>query len=323
MPVIRGAGAAPSLFSCRATRLRPQVLRPGECHRAANEDFVCCAYVEDKSDATNTVHPGSGAMCVATPAAMLMLPASSISPTAAREWARRAGCAEHAAELLDDALLLISELVTNAVLHGGPPIMLSVECDGDALHVRVRDGSTALPEPRGAEPDAEGGRGMTLVELLTDTWGSCLWRTLMASARKSGSSSDARHPEDPGDPVNRAASCREGRWSRGCRQAATVRPGILPMNFDIPDIPDIPYIPDVHAAPGARPSSRSWCSSAAISGEPLDLPDGKDHQAQGRSRSRSPLIARTRQSPFPHVGCPCRILRGRAPAGMGRAPCSG
>lgn len=110
-------------------------------------------------------------MCVATPAAMLLLPASSISPTAAREWARRAGCAEHAVELLDDALLLISELVTNAVLHGGPPIMLSLECDGDALRVRVRDGSPALPEPRDAGLDAEGGRGMTLVELLTDTWG--------------------------------------------------------------------------------------------------------------------------------------------------------
>lgn len=110
-------------------------------------------------------------MCVATPAAMLLLPASSISPTAARDWARRTGCSEHAVELLDDALLLISELVTNAVLHGGPPIMLSVECDGDALHVRVRDGSPALPEPRNAEPDADGGRGMTLVELLTDTWG--------------------------------------------------------------------------------------------------------------------------------------------------------
>lgn len=74
-------------------------------------------------------------------------------------------------ELLDDALLLISELVTNAVLHGGPPILLGIECDGDVLRVRVRDGSPVVPSPRQAGPDAEGGRGMTLVELLTNTWG--------------------------------------------------------------------------------------------------------------------------------------------------------
>jgi anti-sigma regulatory factor (Ser/Thr protein kinase) len=110
-------------------------------------------------------------MCVATPAGLLLLPASSIALTAAREWARRAGCQEHAVEMLDDALLLISELVTNAVLHGGPPIMLSIECDGNVMRARVRDGSPALPVPRNADPDAESGRGMTLVELLTHTWG--------------------------------------------------------------------------------------------------------------------------------------------------------
>lgn len=45
---------------------------------------------------------------------------------------------------LDDALLLITKLVTNAVLHGGPTIVLSVDCDGGGLQVRVRDG----PPPR-------------------------------------------------------------------------------------------------------------------------------------------------------------------------------
>ncbi len=110
-------------------------------------------------------------MCDATPRAELLLPADSISPTAAREWARLTGCQEHAVPLLNEALLLISELVTNAVLHGGPPILLAIECDGDLLRVRVRDGSPAVPVPRVAGPDAEGGRGMTLVDLLTDTWG--------------------------------------------------------------------------------------------------------------------------------------------------------
>ena len=52
-------------------------------------------------------------------------------PAAARRFAERSGCREHGLEMLDDALLLISELVTNSVLHGGPPIVLAVDCDGD------------------------------------------------------------------------------------------------------------------------------------------------------------------------------------------------
>lgn len=110
-------------------------------------------------------------MCLATPRQELILPASSVSPAAAREWARRSGCREHALDLLEDALLLITELVTNAVLHGGPPILLAIDCDERSLHVRVRDGSRALPAPREGDLEAEDGRGMTLVELLTSTWG--------------------------------------------------------------------------------------------------------------------------------------------------------
>lgn len=111
-------------------------------------------------------------MCQATPAAQLMLPTQRTAPAAAREFAQRSGCTAHALELLDDALLLISELVTNSVLHGGPPIVLGIECDGEALHVRVRDGSPVLPQRRDSGDDAESGRGITLVDLLADTWGA-------------------------------------------------------------------------------------------------------------------------------------------------------
>src|SRR3954470_17144422 len=110
-------------------------------------------------------------MCSITARAELVLPMSSESPRAAPEFARTSGCPAHALEVLDDALLLISELVTNSVLHGGPPIVLAIECDGEELKVRVRDGLAALPVPRVAGDDDESGRGLTLVELLTDTWG--------------------------------------------------------------------------------------------------------------------------------------------------------
>ena len=110
-------------------------------------------------------------MCETTERAEVLLPMSSTSPAAAREFVRRSGCTEHASELLEDALLLITELVTNSIRYGGPPIVLAIECDGEGLHVRVRDGSRDLPRPGQADLEDEGGRGLTLVELLTTTWG--------------------------------------------------------------------------------------------------------------------------------------------------------
>jgi anti-sigma regulatory factor (Ser/Thr protein kinase) len=111
-------------------------------------------------------------VCGSTPSAQLLLPSSESSPAAARDWARRAVCVEHALSVQDEALLLITELITNSVRHGGPPIVLALECDEHVLRARVRDGSPTLPTPITPSLDSdEGGRGMTLVSLLTDTWG--------------------------------------------------------------------------------------------------------------------------------------------------------
>jgi len=66
----------------------------------------------------------------------------------------------------DDLLLVVSELVTNAVRHGAPPVRLEVLADADVVHVAVGDGDPGLPLPRTVDDDAEGGRGMVLVELL-------------------------------------------------------------------------------------------------------------------------------------------------------------
>jgi anti-sigma regulatory factor (Ser/Thr protein kinase) len=110
-------------------------------------------------------------MCTTTARAELLLPQATTSPRAAREFAIASGCTEHALAVLDDALLIITELVTNAVKHGAAPILLAIECEDDALRVRVRDGATGPPQPRVASDDDEGGRGLTLVELLTDAWG--------------------------------------------------------------------------------------------------------------------------------------------------------
>ncbi len=110
-------------------------------------------------------------MCERTVRQELLLPLGETSPAAARAWLQVAGCSAHVADLLEDATLLVSELVTNAVCHGGPPIVLAVDCDGRRLHVRVRDGSRAQPVPRSPAQDAENGRGFVLLDALSARWG--------------------------------------------------------------------------------------------------------------------------------------------------------
>ncbi len=110
-------------------------------------------------------------MCHSTPRQELVLPMDASAPSVARRWLRAVGCGPHGGDLLDDAALLVSELVTNAVRHGGPPVVLAVDCDSCGLEVRVRDGSSTLPVPRPAAPDAEDGRGFLLLDILSERWG--------------------------------------------------------------------------------------------------------------------------------------------------------
>lgn len=110
-------------------------------------------------------------MCDATARQTVVLPLDESSPMAARAWLKVVSCGTHVSHLLDDATLLVSELVTNAVKHGGPPVVLAVDCDGKHLEVRVRDGSSDLPVPRTAAPTEESGRGYLLLDELSHRWG--------------------------------------------------------------------------------------------------------------------------------------------------------
>jgi anti-sigma regulatory factor (Ser/Thr protein kinase) len=90
----------------------------------------------------------------------------------AREFVREAHCSTHNASVLDDVALLVSELVTNAVRHGTPPITTEIECVGAAgMQVRVSDSNPETPTSDMSETGAETGRGVALVDLLSDAWG--------------------------------------------------------------------------------------------------------------------------------------------------------
>src|ERR1700755_885061 len=72
-----------------------------------------------------------------------------------------------------DLRLVISEVITNAVRHGGDGDMLvAVTPKSGFLCVQVTDtGEGFAPRPRAYEPDEDGGFGLFLVEQLTRRWG--------------------------------------------------------------------------------------------------------------------------------------------------------
>jgi anti-sigma regulatory factor (Ser/Thr protein kinase) len=76
---------------------------------------------------------------------------------------------------LDAALLLTSELVTNAVRHEArqraQAVVLAIACSRGRFRVDVHDTSRSLPAMAEVDADAETGRGLLLVETLSDEWG--------------------------------------------------------------------------------------------------------------------------------------------------------
>jgi anti-sigma regulatory factor (Ser/Thr protein kinase) len=84
----------------------------------------------------------------------------------------RATCASHHAAVFETAQLLVSEVVTNALMHGRAPITLQISCvEGVGMQIEVTDTGPAMPVMRAHDVDAAHGRGIALVDLLSDAWG--------------------------------------------------------------------------------------------------------------------------------------------------------
>ncbi|WP_377289902.1 ATP-binding protein [Planomonospora corallina] len=107
-------------------------------------------------------------------------PGEEASVPAAREWARELLDGRVAAPVLDDVVLLLSEVVTNAVTHSdsgrtadGRVVVWMVRAP-EAVHVEVADGGSAVSAPAVRVPaaDEDSGRGLWLVDLLSAAWGS-------------------------------------------------------------------------------------------------------------------------------------------------------
>jgi anti-sigma regulatory factor (Ser/Thr protein kinase) len=84
----------------------------------------------------------------------------------------RAALAVHAADLdVDVAVLLTSEVVTNALLHARSPMILAVVVGPRTVRVSVHDGSPVSPHLRNYSAMAATGRGLHLVQALASRWG--------------------------------------------------------------------------------------------------------------------------------------------------------
>jgi len=76
-----------------------------------------------------------------------------------------------APHLVDDIVLLVSELVTNAVIHGRSPIELRLRRARRHVVLEIHDGARFLPRKLRPTAEDEHGRGLQLVTILADRWG--------------------------------------------------------------------------------------------------------------------------------------------------------
>lgn len=141
---------------------------------------------------TVSVHPNLPAAIAAArampvpPSVRYAVVAAADAPAIARRRVVDACRAWQLPHLVDDAELIVTELVANVVRHVGGIMDLRLTLRERYLQLAIRDGSTQRPVRRLPDPDTgEGGRGLVLVEAVAASWGCAeaidgkvVWATL-------------------------------------------------------------------------------------------------------------------------------------------------
>jgi anti-sigma regulatory factor (Ser/Thr protein kinase) len=103
-----------------------------------------------------------------------------------------------------DVALLVSELVTNAVLHARSRAQLTMQLTGTVVRVSVHDENRTPPRRRPYTPESVTGRGLLLVDRLADRWGvtdepdgKSVWFELDAHAASAASRPDGHRAGPP------------------------------------------------------------------------------------------------------------------------------
>jgi PAS domain S-box-containing protein len=120
-------------------------------------------------------------------------------------------------DLVETAELLVSEIVTNALVHAGTPIDVAFSLLDGGLRVEVSDGSPHAPARRGYGPNAGTGRGLMLLEELVDEWGVVV--------------------DGPGKTVWFQLASTSGLDDRSPGPAGTSRPDGETLHVELVDVP--------------------------------------------------------------------------------------
>ena len=93
-------------------------------------------------------------------------------PSGARQFVRDRVCQKHGVLARGALALVTSELVTNAVLHGTPPITVDIACHVSKIWLAVRDLGEGLSSLAPRPPSPGLGLGLKIVDQVSDEWGS-------------------------------------------------------------------------------------------------------------------------------------------------------
>jgi hypothetical protein len=102
----------------------------------------------------------------------LDLPASHHSSLRARAYTQEALASWNLSDLSDDVLLIVGELVTNAILHAEPPITLVLNPSGHGVRVEVIDTSPVMPVTPSFNETRTSGRGLAIIAAISAQWGA-------------------------------------------------------------------------------------------------------------------------------------------------------
>lgn len=117
------------------------------------------------------IRPGA----IGTPGYSRTMPCDRASVALARRLVQAALLAWGLPILVEDAVLIVSELATNAVQHGKCHhfnVRISLHVDGSRVRLTLSDQSTERPLMRKPTDGSQTGRGLLLIDALADTWGT-------------------------------------------------------------------------------------------------------------------------------------------------------
>jgi serine phosphatase RsbU (regulator of sigma subunit)/anti-sigma regulatory factor (Ser/Thr protein kinase) len=176
------------------------------------------------------------------------------------------------ASFRDVGELLLSELVTNAVVHAASEVVVELEIDNGGLLVRVRDADTGPLVGRagaGSELD-EGGRGFMLVDRLADAWGTehsggrkSVWFRLLHAGKSLVTQPPPAAPPSPDDPT---ASLSMARLMLRTLVLASPMQGMLTFSEHLGEL--LARVVDAVGAEGASLTLAGESSPVATRGNP-------------------------------------------------------